>query len=1110
MSCGCGLPVDAHVDPREERKVVSVLSCDLAGFTTRSERLDVEDVAGFLEPYQDAVREAVARHGGALGEFAGDGVIAVFGAPVTHEDDAERAVLAGLAIQEAVARLRSAAPELDLHARVGVNTGEALVRVSPTGRTDVVGDTVNTAARLEAAAPVDHVLVGEATRLMTERAIRYAAVAPVVAKGKAAPVAAWVASTRRPQPPQQTRDDDVQLIGRDAELGLLEATLCRVIAQSAVQLITVIGVPGIGKSRLVRELGERVKAMPERVRWRRGRSLAYGEGVAFWALGEILKSEAGVLETDTAVVAQERLVDVVSELPIDGSDRPWVAHQLSPLVGVDVTTTDDAGGTQAFAAWRRFLEALARDRPTVLVFEDIHWADDALFEFIEGLVDRAGPVPLLIVCTARPELLERRPGWRDTSPTATTINLAPLSPDRTSVLVGELVTRSALSSETRSRIVAQADGNPLYAQEFVRMLRDRQFPAPVSDVADADMPASIQAVIAARLDTLSAQDKAFLQTAAVVGRTAWLGAACAISGLPPAEAQEHLREAERRQLVRREPRSSVADDVEFSFTHALVRDVAYRQLRRDKRAEKHEQAGAWIEQLSGGRDDKAEMLAYHYTTALHLYHETGRDADPLVPKARRASAAAGRQAAAVSAHAAARRHLETAIDLTDAADPARPQLLFDHATAAYRCGDADENTLKAAADALAAAGDWWAAADANMMLSEWFDNYAGWSGSSQWHEAMDRAGDYATRSGNSWIASWVTVVRAKHLLLAGRTSEGLPLLEDAQRSAEDARDEVGRALALSWHGALRLDLGDPGGLEEMEEAASIFAQHGHFKTFTNYSNLASCLVAFGDLRRAADARAKAAPWAERFGDIFQLESASWDKADSAYHAGDWNTALDLLSPIADGATTDTYGTVCACSLRGRIRLAQGVVDVARSDAARTVAYGARNRNPQTLLEGLALTAETHHASGDIPAAGAACMRFFQCWHETGGDAESVLLLPALAGIPHQSEAIGSALACVGDAYKWKPAVVAIIEQRPAEAAEIFHEIGSAPLEATAHVLATRAAIAERRFADATHHAGQALAFCDQVGAVLYAEQVRNLLADSSEIASMSPSTGRSS
>ena len=277
--------LDARVAPREERKVVSVLACDLAGFTTRAERLDVEDVAGFLEPYQDAVREVVARHGGALGEFAGDGVIALFGAPVTHEDDAERAVLAGLAIQDAVARLRSANPALDLHARVGVNTGEALVRFGETGRLDVVGDTVNTAARLEAAAPVDCVLVGDATRLMTERAIRYAAVAPVVAKGKAEPVAAWVASARRSQAPEQTRDDDVRLIGRDAELGVLETLLDRVIAEPAVQLVTVIGVPGIGKSRLVRELGERVKVMAEHMRWRRGRSLAYGEGVALLGAG---------------------------------------------------------------------------------------------------------------------------------------------------------------------------------------------------------------------------------------------------------------------------------------------------------------------------------------------------------------------------------------------------------------------------------------------------------------------------------------------------------------------------------------------------------------------------------------------------------------------------------------------------------------------------------------------------------------------------------------------------------------------------------------------------------------------------------------------------------
>ena len=929
---------------------MSVLACDLAGFTSRSERLDVEDVAGLLEPYRDTLREVVAWHGGALGEFAGDGVMALFGAPIAHEDDAERAVRAGLAIQKAVARLRDVDPSLDLHARVGVNTGEALVRLGPTGYVDAVGDTVNTAARLEAAAPIDGVLVADATRRMTEPAIRYVKVAPVVAKGKAEPVVAWRAASARALVSEHLRDDDVRLVGRDAEVSVLEAALRRAVQEPSAQLVTVVGVPGIGKSRLVRELGERVKELAQPVRWRRGRSLAYGDGVAFWALGEIVKSEAGLLETDTAAVADERLGDLVRALPIEEPDRAWVARQLHPLVGVDVTTAHgEAGGAQSFAAWRRFVEALARERATVLVFEDVHWADDALLEFIDGLVDRAGSVPLLIVCTARPELFDRRPGWREAKLNATTISLVPLSPERTSVLVDELVTQSAFSSETRDRIVAQADGNPLYAQEYVRMLRDRQLPRARSDVARDDLPASIQAVIAARLDTLSAKDKAFLQTAAVVGRTAWLSAACAVSGVLPADAEEHLHEAERRQLVRREPRSSVAGDIEFSFTHALVREVAYRQLRRDKRAEKHERAAVWIEQLTGARDDKAELLAHHYATALHLYQETGRDPALIVRKARQASAAAGRQAAAVSAYTTARRHLKAAIDLTEVDDPARPRLLFDHATAGYRSGDIDEETLKIAADALVAAGDWWAAAEASMMLSEWFDNFAGGSQSKAWHEATARAGEYASRSGNSWIASWVTVVWAKQLLLAGRSSEALPLFEDGLRRAEEAHDAIGRALLLSWHGVTRIDLGDAGGVEEMEEAASVFAQNAHFKTFTYYSNLGSCLAGLGDLRGADRARATAAPWAERFGDVFQLESAGSDRAESAYHDGDWKTALDLLSPIADGA--DTFGAICACSLRGRIVLAQGDLDVAASDASRTVEYGTGTTTPRPCSTG---------------------------------------------------------------------------------------------------------------------------------------------------------------
>ena len=416
MACGAALEAEAPA-AREERKVVTVFFADLVGFTGRAEQLDPEDVRAMLSPYYARLRSEIERFGGTVEKFIGDAVMAVFGAPVAHEDDPERAVRAALAVRDAVQELNDDNPSLDLHVRIAVNTGEAVVALDARpseGEGMVAGDVVNTAARLQTAAPVDGILVGETTYRATKRVVEYGDYQPVTAKGKSEPILVWEAlGARARYGVDVAQRGGAELVGRRQELDLLLEALARVEREGTPQLVTLVGVPGMGKSRLVWELAEAVDASPDRfVFWRQGRSLPYGEGVAFWALAEMVKAQAGILETDSAEIAETKLIETVSDLLPDASEARWVETQLRRLVGV--SAEDERGGDrrdESFAAWRRFFEALAERGPATLVFEDLHWADDNLLDFVDYLVDWATDSRLLVLGTARPELLERRPGW---------------------------------------------------------------------------------------------------------------------------------------------------------------------------------------------------------------------------------------------------------------------------------------------------------------------------------------------------------------------------------------------------------------------------------------------------------------------------------------------------------------------------------------------------------------------------------------------------------------------------------------------------------------------------------------------------------------------------
>ena len=404
--------------------------------------------------------------------------------------------------------------------------------------------------------------------------------------------------------------------------------------------MTLVGEPGIGKSRLVHELFVHIEGMPDLITWRQGRCLPYGDGVSYWALGEMIKAEAGILETDTDGEAADKVDRSVTELIDEEDEQRWVARHLRPLIGL---TQERDAGSEAMedgpAAWRRFIEALAERRPTVLVFEDLHWADDGLLDFLDELIDWTRDVPLVVVCTARPELLVRRPGWGGGKLNAATLALAPLSDEETAVLLAELLDRSVLPAELQSALLVRAGGNPLYAEEFARMAADRS----VTDLTAAELPGSVQGIIAARLDGLDPEDKSLLQDAAVVGKTFWVGAVAAIGGRERADLERRLHELERGRFVRRSRRSSVGGETEYAFLHLLVRDVAYGQIPRGARGEKHREAAAWIGSLGGDRlEDRAELLAHHYRSALELTRAAGLDATALEGPARLALASGGR------------------------------------------------------------------------------------------------------------------------------------------------------------------------------------------------------------------------------------------------------------------------------------------------------------------------------------------------------------------------------------------------------------------------------------------------------------------------------------
>ena len=597
----CGRPLEQTSAPREERRVVSVIFVDLVGFTERSEQLDPEDVQAFLAPYHERARREIESFGGRVEKFVGDAVMGVFGAPTAFGDDAERAVRAALAV-------RDAGRELELRLRIAVNTGEALVTVDARpehGEAMVAGDVVNTAARLQSAAPVGEIIVGAETHRLTRDAIVYEPVDPVHAKGKTEAVEAWLA-VEAATPVGERRASRAPLVGRQRELEVLRGIWERTAADATPHLVTVLGQAGVGKTRLATEFAGAVEQLGGRTI--RGRSLPYRESSAYFAFAIQVKQLCGIYETDSAEVGLRKLRERVETL-VGPGEAASITEHLAILLGLDPEHSVADRETLFFSV-RVFIEAVARDRPTMLVFEDLHWADSSLLDLIELVAVRLRDLPILVLALARPDLLDARPSWGGGLAAYTALPLEPLSPEDSRILAGHLLADGA--SET---VAASAEGNPLFIEQLAATMVETSASGTVS------LPNSIRGLLAARLDALPRDERSLLLDAAVVGKTFWRGALeamCEGDGLG-----ERLIALERRDLIRRDMVSSFEGDQQYSFTHVLIRDAAYELLPRARRRERHAQVAQFFEQSTAELGEATAALARHWRDA----GEAGRAID---------------------------------------------------------------------------------------------------------------------------------------------------------------------------------------------------------------------------------------------------------------------------------------------------------------------------------------------------------------------------------------------------------------------------------------------------------------------------------------------------
>jgi class 3 adenylate cyclase/tetratricopeptide (TPR) repeat protein len=916
-----------------------VLFCDLVGFTAMSESADPEDVRAVLRPYYDAARSQLERCGGTVEKFIGDAVMAVFGAPVSHEDDAERAVRAGLSILSAVGDLRIGRGAR-LAVRVGICTGEAVVSLGSRhleGEGIAAGDVVNTAARLQTAAPVGRILVSDATYRLTRDAIEYLEREPIIAKGKSQPVPVWEVVAARAPSGSSGRRSSAPFVGRAEELRVLQGIFSEVTCRSTPRFVTIVGESGVGKSRLVAELLKDIQHSSPRSMCLEGRCLHYGDGATHSALTEIVKSQAGIRDTDDIATTQQRLSIAVGTAIDDESERAWVMRMLAPLVGLADGAV--ASREESFKAWTRFLEALADTHPLVLVIDDLHYADDASIAFINYLLENCTGVPLLLLATTRPAAAGEMSASVLGEVRSPTVTLAGLSEHAIVDLVHGLLGGRVLPQGGMASLLRMCGGNPLYAEEFARLMgeTDERVPGGSGFASEGHflaVPETVQAIVAARLNSLDSGDKELLLDAAVVGQVLWSGAVATLARRDEPAVRTRLEQLCRRELLRRIPTSSFEGQAEYRFWHDLVRNVAYNQIPRISKAEKHEATARWLEDVASNRlADHAEVLAHHYGEALELVKAAGMlPRDRLEDALCRASVLAADRARHLDPMVALARY-QRALELMPTDDAARPPVLVRAAWAAAAVGQADTavTAYEEASRASQSRGDGRTAGGAKILLANLYWDLGDTAAAGvQAAEALalladgGKSEELATTLGFLAFEAWTS----------GRAGEALRWAERLMSVADALDIDEIRGIALMERGQARLDLDDPLGVEDVRAAVAVTHSsleednttvHSSWQLVNWQANLAEALWLVTGTAPALVAEQDAQRTAAQRGLVHPSLAIRADGLKLLFDAGRWDELLRDASEVvnAKGSQGTDYWCVVADIYRAHVLLRRG-------------------------------------------------------------------------------------------------------------------------------------------------------------------------------------------
>ena len=900
-SCGTlleGAAAHAHAasQPVSERRLVSVLFADLVGFTALSEHRDPEEVRELLSRYFDRCRTVIERYGGTVEKFIGDAVMAVWGTPVAREDDAERAVRAALALTQMVGALGGEVRMPDLRLRAGVLTGNAAVEVGAEGEGMVLGDTVNTASRLQSIAEPGTVLVDDTTRRASEAAIAYEDAGSHEVKGREQPVRAWtalrvVAGTGGAR---RSAGLEAPFIGREAELRVIIDAMEESAGQGHARHVCVVGEPGSGKSRLLWEFFKYIDGIQEVRWWHQGRCLSYGEGVAYWALAEMVRTRARIEEEEDTRTAREKLRAIVEEFVPEERERRLVEPRLAHLLRLE--ERPDADRVDLFSGWRLFFERMAASNPVILAFEDLQWADSGLLEFIDYLLEWSADVPIFVLSLGRAEFLQRRPGWQP-------LPLAPLEPDAIAQLLDGLV--PGLPAELVTQIVERSEGIPLYAVETIRMLQDRGVLVQegsryhvTGDTSDLEVPETLHALVASRLDGLSAPERSLLQDASVLGQSFTAGAVAALGGSSEGEVARVLDGLVAKQILGRDDDPRSPERGQYVFLQGLLRTVAYGTLPRRARKARHVAAARHLEETWPGEErDVAEVLASHYLEAIRVDPEA-EDVGELRASARERLTSAGQAAASLALGPEAERYFEQAAELAED-DRERAGLLEQAGRALWQHGDSEaaEVRLRSALE-LYERSSTRTGASAAVTLARLLRHLGRIEEAQLLLERFRTTGDGAD-----------PIVRAEALCdlgavlaLSGGLAEAGPLLEDGLRVLELneawpalAEALVNRCIYLIYGGRRQEGTG------VLRQALALAEEHDlPAVALRARANLIQLLIERDQFERTVDESRAALLIARERGDRLWERAMLAQQVPALFFLGRWDEAMEVGHPLLTG------------------------------------------------------------------------------------------------------------------------------------------------------------------------------------------------------------------